>query len=90
MHHRHREPAAIAQIGDGAIASLHRAVDHDLVPFLRMTDIGDSKAVLLGPEEGDRIEGFTAADAISSYLDMCREVKLQPRPAARGISGLAS
>ena len=65
MDHCHRELAAIAQIGDGTVAGLDRAVDHDLVPFLRMTDIGNSEVVLLGPEEGDRIERFTAAEHVA-------------------------
>ena len=65
MDQRHRLPAALAEIADRAVAPLDRAVDHDLVPFLGMTDIGEREVVLLGPEERDRIEPFTAPEHVA-------------------------
>src|SRR6185295_10595900 len=65
VHHGHGLLAAFAQIGDRAVALHDRTVDQDLVPFLRMPDIGDSEVMLLGPEEGDCIERFTPAEHVA-------------------------
>src|SRR6185436_3984960 len=65
VHHRHGLPAAFAQVADRTVALHDRAVDQDLVPILRMPDISNSEVVLLGPEEGDRIEGFAAAEHVA-------------------------
>ena len=65
MDHRDRELAAVAQIGDRAVARFDRTVDPDLVPFLRMADIGDSEVMLLGPEEGHGVERLSPAKHVA-------------------------
>ena len=66
VDHRDRLLAAFAQIGDRTVAGLDRAVDHDLVPFLRMPDIGDSERSCCSVQKnGTASNGFAAADHVA-------------------------
>ena len=68
VHDRNRLLAPLPQIADRAVALLDRAIDHDFIPIFRVTDIGNSEVMLLGPEEGDGIERLTPADHVAPTI----------------------
>ena len=56
VHDGDRPGLAGAPIGDAAVMRLQRAVDLRLIPTLRVSDIGQTEVVLLGPKERHGIE----------------------------------
>ena len=59
-----RELLASEPIRYGAVSTFERPLDLGFVPVFGVSDIGEAKVVLFGPEEWDVIEGFTPAEDI--------------------------
>src|SRR5262249_11428814 len=63
---RHGKPASAAQICDGAIVIVERAVDLHVVPPIGVADIVDRDVVVLPPEERYGLETLATAEDIAS------------------------
>src|SRR6185437_14100258 len=56
---------ACKPIGQRAVTRLELPVNLDLVPALRMPDVGNAEVVLFGPEEWDGVEPLTPAENVA-------------------------
>ena len=65
MDHRDRELQVSEPIRYGAVSTLQRPRDLGFVPVLGVSDIGEAKVVLFGPEERDRVKPFTVAKNVA-------------------------
>ncbi len=63
-HGSGRPVHAVGEITDDGLPGAEVSLDSDVVPTARPPDVTDSDAVLLGPEEWDRMKGLAVAEHV--------------------------